>query len=416
MIPHSDHHCPRKSLITMRSLPLFGLLLVLLTGPLYANDWPQWRGPQRNGKIDSSIKFDQQTEFITKWTAEVGVGFSSMVIVDDLLVTMGHQDEQDRITCLNALTGEELWQHAYPAALDPNLFEGGPTATPAIAAGMVYTIGRQGLVHCLEILSGNVVWSYDIKQELKLNAPTWGFSGSPLVIDEKVILNAGAHGICLNARTGKLVWSSSNDIDAGYSSPVLIKGAETHVVVLLNAKEVNAVRVSDGELLWSERWITRYGINAADPLILNDHQILVSSGYGKGTGFIEFQNRESDLVWRNRDVRTQMSPGVLVNGAVYAIDGDADEAPALVCFIPQKGTPHWSVENFGAGTIMAVNSSILLLKESGELVIANANRVQFEQILSAKISVGKHWTPPVLVQNRLYVRNSAGRVTCSEVH
>lgn len=389
------------------------IFLFFLTVPrLFAEDWTQWRGPNRDGRIESKIQFTKSTQFKSEWTAEVGIGFSSMVVADGLLVTLGHEDEQDKVTCLNALTGEKIWQQSYVAALDPNLFEGGPTSTPAISEGKVYTISRKGLVHCFELESGDVLWLYDIVKELKLNVPTWGFAGSPLIVGDHVIFNAGSHGLCLSSQSGELIWASTNDVDAGYSSPLLIKTKQTPLVVFMNAKAVNAVDPSSGDLIWSERWITRYGINASDPLVLNHHQLLVSSGYGKGTGLIEFDKEESDLVWRNRDVRTQMSPGVVVNNAVYAIDGDADEEPSLVCFDPQTGTPYWREENFGAGTLIAVNSQVLVLKETGQLAVIESNQNKFEPVVEAKVSGGKCWTPPVMIGNHLYIRNAAGKITC----
>ena len=400
----------------MQKFLCLSFLVFLAVPRLFAEDWTQWRGPNRDGKIESKIHFTKSTQFKTEWTAEVGIGFSSMVVADVFLVTLGHADEQDKVTCLNALTGEKILEQSYVAALDPNLFEGGPTSTPAISEGKVYTISRKGLIHCFALKTGDIVWQYNIVKELKLNVPTWGFAGSPLIVGEQVIFNAGSHGLCLNSQSGELVWSSTNDVDAGYSSPLLVKTKQTPHVVFLNAKAVNAVDPSNGELIWSERWITRYGINAADPLVLNDHQLLVSSGYGKGTGLIEFDKDKSELVWRNRDVRIQMSPGVLVNDAIYAIDGDADEEPSLVCFDPQTGTPFWREEKFGAGTLLVVNSQILVLKETGELVVIESNQEKFEVVVAAKVSNGKCWTPPVMVGNHLYKRNALGKITCSSVH
>ncbi len=394
---------------------LIPLCLILWSSIIVADDWSQWRGPNRNGRISSDVRFTGSTEIKESWRANVGTGFSSMVIADGMLVTMGNVADEDIVICLNATTGKEVWKYRYDAPLDPNLFEGGPTSTPAIAAGAVYSISRQGLVNCLDLKSGELSWSFDIVKQLKYNVPSWGFAGSPLVIGERLYLNVGSHGICLNARDGSLVWSSSNDIDAGYSSPLTVNAGDKRLLLMLNAKALSGVDAETGELLWSQRWITRYGINASDPLLLKDQQLIISSGYGKGTGLVKFDENSAELLWRIRDVRTQMSPGVLVNGSVFAIDGDEGDDPRLVCIDPKSGEILWSEDEFGAGSIIAVDEQILILSETGEFTVIGANSSHFKPILKAKINTGKCWAPLTIVGRRLYSKNASGEVVCSTV-
>lgn len=391
------------------------LLLLLIGNAGLADDWPQWRGPHRNGCLPGPSLFQESTQLNTAWTAEVGTGFSGLAVTEEVLVTMGNQNEEDVVTCLHTDSGEVIWSFRYPAPLDPNLFEGGPTSTPAIVENRAITISRQGLVHCLELSSGNLIWKYDIVKELGDNVPTWGFSGSPLIVGESLFLNAGSHGICLMTLSGKLGWSSSNDADAGYSSPLLVQNGDESLLVMMNSKAINGIHPKTGELLWSERWITRYGINAADPLAIAPGRLLVSSGYGKGTGLVDYTANSSSLTWRNREVKTQMSPGVFSNGSVYTIDGDEGDSPSLVCFAPDSGDVHWRKENFGAGSIVAVGSQILILKQSGELLILESNSTQFQVVATHPLPQGKYWTPLSVVGNRIYTRNSSGKVNCSHV-
>lgn len=388
--------------------------LLNFTTTLHA-EWPQWRGPERTGVLQSKIHFTSSTKILEKWRAQVGTGFSSIVVSDGRLVTMGNADDQDMITCLDAATGEQLWQYRYESPLDPNLFKGGPTATPAISDNRVFTISRQGLVLCLSLKNGELLWEYNIAKELSYNIPSWGFAGSPLIQNDQVFLNAGSHGLCLQATHGTVVWTSSNEEDAGYSSPLSAKINGIAAILLLNAKSLNCVNANNGELLWSERWITRYGINAADPILLPDHRLLVSSGYGKGTGLIQYDELAAELLQRNREVRTQMSPGVLLDGAVYAIDGDEGDSPRLVCFDPQNIALHWSLENFGAGSLIALNDQILILAEDGKLSVIDANHREYSLVMQTQINSGQCWSPPILVGDSLYSRNSDGLVTCSTV-
>lgn len=391
-----------------------------LAGPALADDWSQWRGPNRNGVVTSSLRFGPQSKVTTQWTAEVGTGFSSVVVSGDKLVTLGNIDHQDVVSCLSLLTGEKLWSEQSPAPLDPNLFEGGPTSTPLITDQEVITVSRLGQVFCRRLTDGAIVWQYDITKELKYNVPTWGFSGSPLRYKDTILLNAGSHGICLNAKTGKLIWSSSNDVDAGYSSPILVspessESAGNENVLMLNAKAIYSVDAQSGEIRWEERWITRYGINAADPLLIDSSHLLVSSGYGKGTAMIQFSNDESKLAWRKRDIKTQMSPGIVTQGIAFAIDGDEGDSPNLVCFEPKTGDIRWIETEFGAGSMIATQEQLLILKENGKLVVCDLDSETYAPDSELSINSGKCWTPPVLVENKVISRNASGTVTCSLV-
>ncbi len=260
-----------------------------------------------------------------------------------------------------------------------------------------------------------MIWDFDIAKTLEYNIPTWGFAGSPLIVDQRVFLNAGSHGICLNLNNGNLIWDSSNDEDAGYSSPLRVNIGEQSLLLMMSAKSLNAVNPKNGELHWSQRWITRYGINAADPLPVSKDHVLVSSGYGKGTGLVQVSGEEPELLWRTREIRNQMSPGLVVDGAVYAIDGDETETPRLVCFSAESGDVHWSQNDFGAGSLIAVNQQILVLSASGELTVFDANSKEFAPILTKQINTGKCWTPITFARNRLYSRNASGMLNCSVV-
>lgn len=397
-----------------RHVPL-ALFVFISLAIVQAEDWPQWRGPNRDGKIQTNLTFDSQTQFKQRWSANVGTGFSSIVIADNHLITMGNSDDQDHVVCLDAETGEEKWKQSYAEPLDPNLFEGGPTSTPAIADGKVFTISRKGKINCYTLADGAQLWGLDVVKEFKVNVPTWGFTGSPLVIEDRVYFNVGTHGLCLNATDGQVIWASPNDVDAGYSSPLSIEALGQKLLVMLNAKAVNAVSPDNGKLIWSVRWITRYGINAADPLLVGEAKLLVSSGYGKGTGLIEFSDTAAELAWRNRDLKTQMSPGVLVNGAVCAIDGDEEGEPRLVCVNPQTGDLYWAEENFGSGSIFVVNDQLLALKETGECLVFLADQSSFKTVTSSKLNEGRCWAPPAMSGSHLYTRNADGTLTCTEV-
>ncbi|TWT57431.1 outer membrane biogenesis protein BamB [Thalassoglobus neptunius] len=381
----------------------------------FAGDWPQWRGPMRNGHSAAELPVGSELTLPTVWETSVGTGMSSMVVVENRLVTIGNVDDQDIVQCLNATTGDSLWQHRYPEPLDPNLFEGGPTSTPLIVDSTVYTISRRGKIFALGLENGLVQWEFDVVDELELNVPTWGFSGSPLHYGETVIFNVGSNGLCLNREDGQIVWKSSNDEDAGYTSPTIFESGENVYCLIVSGKTFNIVRPDSGDVVASERWITRYGINAADPIVLDEEHIFLSSGYGKGTALFQFKGEELTQLWRNRDLRIQMSPGVLVDGSVFGIDGDAGNEAALVCMNPMTGDVHWKHPLPGPASLLVAENAIGMLGESGLWTQFEASPKSFEPLGATEVNSTRCWTPPILANDRLYTRNAAGRIVCSDV-
>ncbi|MCB9952181.1 MAG: PQQ-like beta-propeller repeat protein [Planctomycetaceae bacterium] len=402
---------------SLRSLCLSIVAGVCFTQFAHAEDWPRWRGQNANGisseQVATSWEGGQPKEL---WSAEVATGFSACVVADGRLVTMGNRDDEDIITCLDANTGELAWTHSYEEPVDPNLFEGGPTATPAIHKGNVYTLSRKGHVCCIELASGKVVWESNIRDQFEANIPAWGFSGSPVVGDAGLLLNVGSHGTLLNPADGKVLWQSDNSDDAGYATPVIIPGSSPAEVLVMSGKAIQSVNVATGEVVWQFPWITRYGVNAADPHLV-DGGIFLSSGYSKGTTFIELPvtGPEPSAAWRSRNLRNQMSPGVVIGGHIYATDGDAGTTPTFRCLDVKTGDIAWTHEGLGSATLIAAGETLIILSDDGRLVLAKANAKEFEQLAEAQVLEGKCWTMPTLANGKLYCRNAAGHLVCLKV-
>ena len=178
------------------------------------------------------------------------------------------------------------------------MYEGGPNATPTVVDGRVYTVSKEGHVFCLDAAKGEKIWGVKLTQ----TAPRWGFSGSALIVGDKVLLNAGAAGVALNKADGKVLWQSTVD-GAGYATPVPYK---TGQVLIFAATRVVAVTVADGKELWSHAWDTKYGVNAADPIVLDGgKRVFIASGYGKGCTMLDTSGtkpREIYLGDANRSV------------------------------------------------------------------------------------------------------------------
>lgn len=397
----------------MRYLRICWLVLVLAV-PARADDWPCWRGPTRDGISAEKGWLDQWPAKgpPVAWKASVGTGFAAVSVAKGRLYTLGNDDDKDTIICLDAVTGKKLWAHTYESPLDPNLFEGGPTATPAVDGDRVYTLSRWGNVFCLDAATGKVRWSNNLQDTVNARVPTWGLSGAPQVHDNLLLLNVGGAGLALDKMSGKVVWQSE-DKDAGYSSPLPFRRGDVWYALFSAEDGYLVVDLKTGKPRWRFKWLTNYGVNAADPILAGDH-VFISSGYNKGCALWPLAD-EPKPVWQNRNLRNQFNSSVLLEGFVYGIDGDTTGTPTLRCLELKTGEVRWKHEGVGSGGLTAADGKLIVLTEDGELLVAKASPDGFKPTARAKVLDGKCWTMPVLANSRIYCRNARGDLVCVDV-
>lgn len=400
----------------MRYLVVSFLGMLALTDAPSA-DWPRWRGPDQTG---ISPETDWLREWPTdgppiRWSASVGVGFSSMAVADGRVFTLGNEDGQDTVFCLNAETGEPIWTHAYDADLGDMYFEGGPTSTPTVDGDAVYTLSRWGDLFCFDVASGDVRWSMNVAEETGAPIPTWGFAGSPVVYRNLLLLNVGQAGMALQKDSGEVVWKSAAE-EAGYSTPYLFEWKGKTWALFSSGNTFSAVHPETAEILWEFEWITRYGVNAADPIVHGDH-VFLSSGYNKGCTLLKMEPGEPTEVWRNRELRNQMNPSVLIDGYLYGFDGDATSRASLRCLEWATGEVRWLDEEVGLGSLTAADGNLIVLTAEGELLVgpATPEGEYFQPTARAPVLEGKCWTVPVLANGRIYCRNAEGDLVCLDV-
>jgi len=390
------------------------VLAVLCTtaAPVRAGDWPHWRGPNRNGISEEQLPPQASKNIGGKraWTAEVGTGFSSIAVAGDHLFTSGHQKGQDTLYCLKAGDGSVVWKHSFEADLGDKFYEGGPGATPTIADGRVYHASKWGELFCLDASTGKVVWKKQLRDETDARVPTWGFNGSPTVVDDTIYLNVGSAGMALQKDDGAILWQSDRG-NPGYSTPLLrdINGAPT--LLLASGNYYLAVDPGTGKRLWSHRWVTRYGVNAADPIVVGN-RVFISSGYNKGCALLEITGPEVKTVWKSKALRNQFSGSVVLDGYLYGIDGDSSGQASLKCLEWSTGEERWNYPENGFGSLLATRSHLLVLDHEGTLRVAPASPRGFSPTSSARILDGRCWTAPVLANQRLYARNASGTLVC----
>ncbi|MBI3853403.1 MAG: PQQ-like beta-propeller repeat protein [Verrucomicrobia bacterium] len=392
------------------SLLVLPVLFALSTFAAEALDWYRWRGPDLDGISKES---GWQTTWPKEgpkqlWKAAVGIGFSSMSVSNGRVYTMGNEKDTETVFCFDANTGELRWKHSYPCPIDPHVYEGGPNATPTVDGKQVYTFSRKGHLFAFDAETGNVIWSKNVHDELGLKIPEWGLSSSVLVEGDLLIINAGVAGSAVNKTTGKVVWTSGKE-SAGYSTPVPVNQGSQLAVALFSTTELEAVSVADGKLLWTFPWKTKYGVNAADPIINGDN-IFISSGYNEGCALLKVSGNKPSVVWQNKNMRNHFNSSVLIAGNIYGFD-EAD----LKCLDGSNGAVKWTEGGLGKGSLMAADGKLIVLSEKGMLVVAAASPAGFKPISRAQVLGGKCWTTPVLSNGKIYCRNARGDLVCVDV-
>lgn len=367
-------------------------------------DWPQWRGPKRNG-------ISAEKDFVTSWpkegphrvwTARVGVGYSSVAVVGGRLYTMGNVSDVDHVMCLDVATSKLLWDYRYPcAAADPNGYPG-PRCTPTVDGSLVFTVSRNGHVLCLNATSGALVWTKNLVGDFGGRVPQWGFAGSPLVEGDLLILETGAPGrstAALDKKTGRVVWANGNSA-AGYGSPIAFDLARDRAVAVFSASGLTGRAASNGRILWHYNWRTSYDVNATTPIIFDD-KIFISSGYGSGCALLQVSAGSVQSVWSNKNMRNHMNSCVLWQGHLYGFDEGQ-----LRCLDVITGAVKWSTPAYGKGSLMLADGKLILYGERGRLGLADASPAGFQEITAAQILGGSStWAPPVLANGHIYCRS-----------
>jgi len=406
--------------ITPVVIVLVALSAVAAAAAEHAFDWPRWRGPDLNGiskETGWSINWPAAGPKAL-WKAQVGIGFASVSVAQGRVFTTGNRNNQDTIYAFEAKTGREIWKHAYDSPLDPRYYEGGTSATPTIDGDRVYSLGRKGHAFCLDAATGKVIWSKNLNEELGLKGadetPEWGYAGSPLVQDNLLILNVGTAGIALEKATGRVAWSTGKS-KAGYATPVPLTLNGQPALAVFGAKAVYAIAPQDGRKLWSYPWETSYDVNAADPIVSGD-RLFISSGYGHGAAVLQISATGATKVWENKNLRNQFNSSVLINGHLYGFDGDhGNRGSTLRCVEFATGTVKWTEKDVRPGALMAATDKLIVVGDAGELIIAEAQPAGFKALARAQVLGGKCWTTPLLSNGHIYVRNAKGDLVCLDV-
>ena len=373
--------------------------------------WPQWDGPERTN-------LSRETNWVSAgkkehlWETEVGLGYSTVTVKDGRLFTMGYDRDQglDTVFCFDALTGKELWAHSYPSEIWNRAHEGGTVNTPTIDGKVLYSLNREGNLFCLNIEDGEVVWHTELKPEdnlYELEYPTWGYSASPLVVGDEMFLNCGRL-LSIDKETGEVLWASK-DYGHAYGTPILFELEGKPVLAALNGNGAAVVSAEDGEEVFFHAFAGRNrGVNAATPIVIDD-AIFVSSGTIPAGALLAFGDGEMIPVWESREMVNSFSGCVRVGDHLYGFDQQI-----LKC-IDLDGERQWQTRDYGNGAVFAAGDRLIVMGDSGELIVAQATPEEYKELSKVKIfEEGRYWTKPILVNGIIYARSSKGHLVARD--
>jgi outer membrane protein assembly factor BamB len=408
----------------IRSLFLALSVMVLLSSLSQAEDWPHWRGVRGDGTWQGPKLPPQWPDKgpRKKWSKPIGGGYAGIAVAEGRLFTMDRQkgkqpgdpeaDGMERILCLDAETGEQLWCHGYVTRYgDMGGYANGPRAMPTVHEGKVYTLGAVGHVCCLDAKDGKLLWAKDMVKDFGAKVPMWGFAASPVIDGDRVLIHAGAEpGGCLMAfhrLTGQELWRSGND-PAGYCTPVVIDAPSGRQIILWTPEHIHGLDASTGKPLWNVPYKITYGVSIATPIY--QEGLVFVSGYWHGSKFIRLGDKPTTMTLEREDRKLcgLMAQPLYREGHVYLLD----KKSGLVCIELKSGTKRWEDHRLtpkGRNPHASIvwtgdDDRVLLLNSDGELILARINPQGYQEESRRKILDKEVWSHPAFAGKCVYVR------------
>jgi outer membrane protein assembly factor BamB len=371
-----------------------------------AANWPQWRGPNRDG-------ISTETGLLKQWPAEgpplvwkasgAGGGYSSFSVANGKLYTMGLRGEREYVIAFDIATGKEAWSTAHGSAFRNDRGDG-PRGTPTVDGNRIYALGGSVDLTALDAGNGKIIWSNNVLKEFGGSNITWGISESPLVLGDKVLVNAGGPGasiVALNKANGSLIWKSQSD-KAGYSSAIPVELNGTTQVVFFTAQRAVGLDAKDGRLLWEYGKPANNVANVATP-IARANRVFISSDYGTGGGVIEIKaDNKAEELWFTKDMRNHHSSSVLIGDYLYGFS-----SAILTAIRFDTGEIAWRDRSVGKGSLVFADGNLYCFSENGVVGLVEATPTGYKEKGRFRIAQGNlpTWTHPVVVGGRLYLRD-----------
>jgi outer membrane protein assembly factor BamB len=384
------------------------LIALSLCAMAPAADSPQWRGPNRDGKFAETGLLQQWPAGGPRlvWKAQgLGEGYSSFAVVGNRLFTQGQQGDGEFVLALDAATGKPVWKTPTGRALG-NDKGNGPRGTPTVDGNRLYAVAGDGTLVCLETDTGKRVWGTSFVADFKGREPRWGYAESPLVDGESLIVTPGGSGasiVALNKATGAVVWKSQSD-GAAYSSAIPFDAGATRGLAILTASAAVGLNMKNGELLWRYPNVANRVANIATPIVSKD-LVFVSTDYGTGCALLRLTPQggsvQASEVYFNKDMRNHYTTSVLVGDYLY---GYSSEILTAMEFL--TGKVAWRNRSVGKGNCIYADQRLYCMGEDGAVGLIEPTPAAYTEKSRFEIPRGANptWTPPVVANGRLYLR------------
>jgi outer membrane protein assembly factor BamB len=393
----------------MRMVLLLAGVILSGVGAQSTPEWFQWRGPNRDGH-------SAETGLLQQWPqngpprlwqgAGAGEGFSSFASSSGRLYTQGSRGGTEYVMAFDAATGKKLWE--VPNGTRFRNEQGdGPRGTPTVEGDRVYSFGGSGEFSALEAITGRKIWSVNVVSTFGGNVPYWGYSESPLIVGDRIVLNAGgrrASIVAIDKASGKTLWQNHND-EAGYSSPMLLRTGSLQQVVFFTGQRALAVDPRDGRLLWTYNRASNGTANIATPVVRGT-RVFFSSAYGTGGGLVQVKAAgaiaAAEEMYFTREMRNHHSSSVLVGDTLY---GFSDSILTALNF--DSGRLAWRDRSVGKGSLIYADQRLYLYSENGVVGLAEADPAAYRERgrFSITAAGAPTWSHPIISNGRLILRD-----------
>ena len=375
--------------------------------------WTGFRGPHRDGHYQQApIRANWPEAGLPElWRQTVGGGYASMVVANGRIFTIEQRGGDEVVAAYDLNTGGELWTHGWPARFEEAMGGPGPRATPTWDAGKVYALGATGELHVLEAATGKLVWKKNILADNKAPNLHWAMSGSPLIVDDKVIVQPGGSGasiVAYDKLSGDAVWKSLSDTQS-YTSPAEVTLLGQRQILTVSGDRMMGLAIEDGSLLWEFPWFTSGGGNISQPLVVDDEHVFISAGYGHGSALVKLarsgEAMEAAEIWQNNNLKCRFNAPVIHDGNVYGLDEGI-----LASIDLWTGERNWKGGRYGYGQLLLSGGHLIVLTEAGDVVLVRATPEAHQELTRFQALDGKTWNNPAIANGKLLVRNQTEMV------
>lgn len=379
-----------------------------------SGDWPQWRGPARDGRADLAPRASWPSALKPGWKASVGLGHASPVVVGERAFVFTREGTDEVASAYDLATGRRVWRQPYAAPYTVNSAAAshgpGPKSTPAVGGGRLYTFGISGTLSCFDAASGKLVWRRTFADEHKQTSPTYGTAQSPLLDQDRLVVHVGGEGdgalLSLDASTGATRWSLKGNGPA-YASPVVAELDGVRQYVLQTQSRLVGVDAARGVELWALPFTTDYDQNAVTAVVSGG--TVVYSGLDRGIHAIRPRRQAgrwtTDEAWRNEELSMYMSSPVLDGKRLFGFSHR--KKGEFFCLDAETGRTVWRSEGRQGdnAALVAVGRDLLLLKDDAELVVIRMDADRFAPVATYTVAQSATWAHPVPTSRGLLVKD-----------